>query len=361
MSERRPHILFTVLDWGLGHATRSIPLIRELLRRGARVTLAGEGSSLELLKQEFPDLESHTVNGIQVNYPHPRLLYVWMFLQAIRIQITIRKEHLAFGQLAKKIRPDAIISDNRYGAWVENIPSYLICHQLQVLLPSGISGFQSLFNRLYIRLFTPFREIWVPDLEASPGLAGILSHPPAVPKRVKYIGLLSRFKAVQTDAEHRSDEITAVVSGPEPHRSILEKKLVELLGQQTLPSLLITGKPQEDRTISKRGNLQIVSHLDSDQMTIRLMKSDVLILRPGYSTLMDLCALGRSAICIPTPGQTEQEFLAELHKSNPIKVIHQNDLQSLPLLLGNKQIGGFSFPVNTGVKSAIDRLLESIA
>jgi UDP-N-acetylglucosamine:LPS N-acetylglucosamine transferase len=173
--------------------------------------------------------------------------------------------------------------------------------------------------------------------------------------------LLSRFNAVQTDAEHKSNEITAVVSGPEPHRSILEKKLNDLLGQLTRPSLLITGKPQEDRTVSKRGSLRIVSHLDSAQMTIRLMKSDVLILRPGYSTLMDLCALGRTAICIPTPGQTEQEYLAELHNSSPLKVIHQNDIQSLPALLENELSGCFSFPVNTGVKSAIDRLLQSIA
>ncbi|MFM1745675.1 MAG: hypothetical protein RLZZ630_1612, partial [Bacteroidota bacterium] len=197
MSDRRTHILFTVLDWGLGHATRSIPLIRALIRNGARVTLAGEGSSLELLQQEFPQLESHTVEGIQVRYPNARLNQFWMFFQAIRINFSIRKEHRAFIALSKKIKPDAIVSDNRYGAWVKDIPSFLICHQLQVLLPSGLSGLQNLFNRLYRPLFSPFREIWVPDLEAPPGLAGILSHPQVIPERTRYIGLLSRFNQFQ--------------------------------------------------------------------------------------------------------------------------------------------------------------------
>jgi len=361
MSDRRPHILFTVLDWGLGHATRSIPLIRALIRNGARVTLAGEGSSLELLKQEFPQLESHTVEGIQVRYPNARLNQFWMFFQAIRINFSIRKEHRAFIALSKKIKPDAIVSDNRYGAWVKDIPSFLICHQLQVLLPSGLSGLQNLFNRLYRQLFSPFREIWVPDLEAPPGLAGILSHPQVIPERTRYIGLLSRFNQFQSETVSDEPEITAVVSGPEPHRSALENQLRALLVIQPCPSLLITGKPQENKNEAQDHMMRIVNHLDTQKMTTRLRNSRLLILRPGYSTLMDLCALGKSAICIPTPGQTEQEYLASLHESNPLMVIRQNELNTKAVLLKDAPAGRFTFLVNTGIDGTVDRLLQSIA
>lgn len=361
MSERRPHILFTVLDWGLGHATRSIPLISEILRRGARVTLAGEGASLELLRQEFPELEHHIIKGIRIRYPRSGMLHLWMFLQAFRLSFTIRKEHSAFRVLVKKIQPDAIISDNRYGAWVEGVPSYLICHQIQVLLPAGLAAVQPLFNRLYLRLFKPFREIWIPDMEQAPGLAGILSHPEQRPLHSRYIGLLSRFNSTTGQEISSKHEVTAVVSGPEPHRSSLVSRLKELLRKQDYPSLLITGEPQEEKRETVQGMLKTVSHLDTKSMMYRLMCSQVLILRPGYSTLMDLCALGKTAICIPTPGQTEQEFLARLHQHKPLMVLRQNELNDGTDPFGIFRDGRFPYPVNTGVENTIDHLLKSIA
>ena len=353
------HILYTVLNWGLGHATRSIPVIRTLLSQGHSVTLAGEGDSLLLLQQVFPELPAHILKGIDVRYPLHRPLAVSMLLQSRTILAAIRNEHIATEKLAAQINPDLIISDNRYGAYASNIPSVLICHQLQLLLPQGYRIFAGPVQSLYRTFLRPFQQLWVPDLAESPNITGNLSHFRGVEKfPVRYIGPLSRLPEFNSADIHDRYDIFTIISGPEPQRSELEKILKQQLSGRKESVLIVRGQPGMNDDFTE-GNIRFVSHLSPEAMKHHFITAGKIISRSGHSTLMDLCAVQRSAICIPTPGQTEQEYLARLHAAAG-RVIHldQKNPDITTALNSYHQLTPFNFPVNEGISSALSSILN---
>lgn len=356
------HVLVTVLDWGLGHATRSIPVIRELVRRNIRITLAGEGPSLDILKTEFPGLPCRFLPGIQVRYPDSGKILLWTLKQPLRFLIAIRKEHREFSKLVQELKPDAIISDNRYGAFSHHIPSFLICHQLNLQLPAGLRIFKPLLDKLYLRLLKPFTEVWIPDVDNFPGLGGILSHSKNESIKKLFIGPLSR---IEDEGNYISDigkryDILVVIGGPEPQRSILEKRLLKELSLSGFSAIVLPGRPPgpDDNSYA---NIRIACNMPASEIRHHLMQSRYIVGRPGYSTLMDLCSVKRSALCIPTPGQTEQEYLGKLHsQAGHILTVNQNEKRILSFLPDLEKCKVFSIPVNKGISNAIDRLTELI-
>jgi UDP:flavonoid glycosyltransferase YjiC (YdhE family) len=307
------------LNWGLGHATRCIPIIRELQKQGAGVVLATDGRALELLRQEFPELTATALPGYDIRYPGANMIWN-MVLQLPRILWTAGQERRAVHQLAAHHKIDGIISDNRYGCHSGVARSVFITHQLNIKVaksaraaPDRLPTFSLFlektanhFNRRYLR---HFEECWVPDVEGEPDLSGELGHgmKTGTKRNLKYIGALSRLR--RYEVPRRYDAI-AVLSGPEPQRSFLEE---EITGQaKMLPHrfLIVQGKTEnrEQHFIGK--NVEVVSHLTSNELNDALLASGVFIGRSGYSTIMDLARLGLHAILIPTPGQTEQEYLA---------------------------------------------------
>jgi hypothetical protein len=174
-----------------------------------------------------------------------------------------------------------------------------------------------------------FHECWVPDEEGQNNLAGELSHAvklPAIP--VKYIGGLSRFK--KKDVEEIKDHLLITLSGPEPQRTILENKIIDEVVNYNGTATIARGLPAERNIIPSTNTIHFHNHLSSEALNNEAMKAELIIGRSGYSTVMDIAALQKKSMLIPTPGQTEQEYLADhLMQKQFAFCINQNELSLL--------------------------------
>jgi UDP:flavonoid glycosyltransferase YjiC (YdhE family) len=319
-------ILISPLDWGLGHASRIIPLIDKHLELGDNVIIAGSGMSLNLLKKQFPHLQSIEIPSFTMRYSAGKS-QVWAVAKAFPSLIYYSiKEHKALKRIVNEENIDFIISDNRFGLFHKTVSSAYITHQLLIKLPKGWTWLEPFVAFVHRYIINKFTECWVPDFEDSENaLAGELSHPTKLPKNVKYIGALSRFnfseRSVGTHGSCVSNQILAILSGAEPQRTIFENELLTSL--QNNPSeniILIKGKIEAEQKITKVGKVTVYNYMNTEQLQEYILKADKIICRSGYSSIMDLYALGKlkNATLIPTPGQTEQEYLAE-YISNHIK------------------------------------------
>ena len=308
---KQPTVLVCPLDWGLGHATRCIPIIRQLIETGAQVILASDGPQLQLLRSEFPQLEYILLPGYKVKFSRYIPLSLRMVLDAPRLLLKIKKEHKVLKQLIQKHKIDIVISDNRYGLWNRNIHSIIITHQLNIIPPLWLRPFERLLHRRTHQFIEKFNECWIPDAAGKVNLSGKLSHGLNLPGNARFIGLLSRFDREKTETESKSHyKIVAIVSGPEPQRSLFEESLLAQLPLNNLPSLLIRGLPGNTSIHKQNELLDIADHLTAKQLEVILHSKPLVICRAGYSTLMDIAITGNKAILVPTPGQTEQEYLA---------------------------------------------------
>jgi len=303
-------ILVAPLDWGLGHATRCIPVIYELLSQNIDVWLAGEAPQEILLKQEFPDLPFLYLRGYRVKYGSSGLgLISSIFRQVPRILRTIRQENDWLKEVVKKYKFDAVISDNRYGLNHPHIPSVFITHQLNIKSPLGKWSESILQERNY-RFINRFTECWIPDEETEDGLGGQLSHPrlrPSIP--VHYIGILSRLK--KENSEEKKGHLLISLSGPEPQRTLLENKAIHDIGHYNGTATIVRGLPGETNMIPSTNDLRFYNHLSTGEMNKEIQLAEYVISRSGYSTVMDMAIMGKRSILIPTPGQSEQEYLAK--------------------------------------------------
>ena len=298
----KKRILVAPLDWGIGHATRCIPIIKALIAHQFEVVIAADSRPLHLLTTEFPNLEMIRFSGYDIKYPKFLPMSISMLLQSPKILLALKKEHQLLEKIIEDYAIDGVISDNRYGLYNKKVPTVFITHQLQIQSPY-FSNFIKDFNYKYINKFD---ACWVMDDEKN-NLAGSLSKPNTLPNNTIYIGPQSRFEKWE---EEKKYDFLAIVSGPEPQRTILEKGLIKALKDREEKSIIVLGKP-ELNTSEQLGNLTIKSHLNAKDLNTAILQSDLIICRPGYSTIMDLAKLGKKAIFIPTPGQTEQEYLVE--------------------------------------------------
>jgi hypothetical protein len=306
-------ILLAPLDWGLGHATRCIPIIHSLQKYGAEVILAAEGATAILLKKEFPLLQVLPLKGYRVRYGASRQSFFLKLLSQVpSIQFTINQENKWLKELILTRTIHAVISDNRFGLYNKNIPSVYITHQL--FLETGKSWLNTLAQNIHYRFIRNFNECWVPDYEGDQNnLAGKLSHPVKPPKvPVKYLGASSRFK--KEEAIIVSD-LLILLSGPEPQRTLFENQLFEQLKTNKRSVVLVRGLPAAQQIPFELPNVKIYNHLPAAQLSSAIQQSEWVLARAGYSTIMDLAALQQKAILVPTPGQGEQEYLASyLHQ-----------------------------------------------
>lgn len=321
---REKRILVAPLDWGLGHATRCIPLIRELLARGARPYLATSGRAFHLLEKEFPGLPLLPLASYGVRYPGERLL-LQLALQAPRILAGIWREHAQVRQLVGRYRLDGVISDNRLGAFSKQVKSVYLTHQLHFMAPvPRLAALAAGVHHWFIRRYD---ECWVPDTPLAPGLAGALSHPPL--SRTRYIGPLSRLSPSISPAEFRYD-LLVLLSGPEPQRTRLEERLLEQLSGIDQQVLLVQGITEKEERWQAAPHIQCISYLRGEALEAALKSSRLVVCRSGYSTIMDLARLGHRALFIPTPGQTEQLYLARLLRERQIAYAVEQSEIDLP-------------------------------
>ncbi len=303
-------ILVAPLDWGLGHATRCLPVIAALQALGASPVLGCAGPAGVLLRSECPELPFIDLPAYAIRYPQGSMV-LSIASQMPRFLWSMRREQLLLRELVRRHELSGVISDNRYGLFGENTPSVLLTHQLWPRIPHSLISppIQAILGR-WIRRFD---ACWVPDILEAPGLAGVLSHPARHPNTA-YLGPVSRFKAMPALSGTR--DILCLLSGPEPQRSRLEELLLPQLEATGKEVLVVRGLPHR-KTIDRKGKLEIHAHMRAAELNRAMAESRLILGRPGYSTIMDLKQVGGRAIFIPTPGQTEQEYLAErLHRHN---------------------------------------------
>lgn len=300
-------MLVAPLDWGLGHATRCIPLIHGFLDAGMEVVLAAEGAQAALLLREFPSLECLPLFGYRARYTRSSwALPFTMMLQSPQLFNIIRKEKAWLAETIETHGIDLVISDNRYGLSSDKIPCIFITHQLTIKAQFG--WLQTILQKINYRFINRFSCCWVPDAAGNENLAGILSHPkklPVVP--VHYIGLLARFAPQQTEKKY---DVCIVLSGPEPQRTLLEKKIVQELISVEGKVLLVRGKPAATDILALPAHVTVYNHLPTEDLQLLVRQSQLIVSRSGYTTVMEMVGLGKKMLLIPTPGQTEQEYLA---------------------------------------------------
>ena len=232
-------------------------------------------------------------------------------------------DHYYLRQILAREHFDWVVSDNRFGLFSKDTHSVYITHQLYPILPKRLKIFQPIARAVHACIYKRYHEVWVPDYaDSSNNLSGELSHGGCFDQKAKYIGPLSRFgtiepleqpKAVRT-LEPLEPNTLAILSGLEPQRTIFEQELLRRFATSEEKVLLVRGKLSEPHTVIRKGNITIIPSIADDEFMVAAQHAHTIIARSGYSTIMDLEALGvlDKAELYPTPGQSEQEYLASL-------------------------------------------------
>ena len=327
-------ILWSALDWGLGHTIRCVPLIENYLKAGHRVSLAGNQQQIKIWKQYFPENDYKLIKGYAIKYQHKnRNLSLAILKQIPKILKTIRYENKWIKKILEQEHFDYIVSDNRYGFYHKKIPSIFITHQLHIKLP--VRFFQKILNsKLHSYLNTHFNQIWVPDLsDLNKNYSGSLSHP--APKilssKLNYIGILSRFSNFNKPLLNTTKYHTLfLLSGPEPQRTIFEQIiLTETALYPNESFLLIRGcfNPTPLK-IKIPKNTSMIDHVNASELWSLLFQAQSIVCRSGYTSVMELVGLNLPLIFVPTPQQTEQEYLANyLNKVHHFPYFSQSDFR----------------------------------
>lgn len=313
--KRKPNILVCPLDWGIGHATRCIPIINELIQQNANVILGADNQPYTLLKKEFPQLQMIRFPGYEFSYPGNDKMALKMVKQAHTILSGIKAENRFLGNLIQKLNIDAVISDNRFGVYNNGIPSIFLTHQVSIKVPPKLKILDTILYKLNKHYISKYNECWIPDWESEFSLSGDLSHKKPKLSNTYFIGPLSRFGKNRRKIEQNYKfDFAVIISGPEPQRSIFEEIVLKQVKEFKGQGVVVLGKPGFDgpQNVSKK-NITIYPHLGSRELEELIADSKTIICRPGYSSIMDLVVLGKQAVFIPTPGQTEQEYLAEYY------------------------------------------------
>lgn len=326
-------VLFCVLNWGLGHATRSIPVIHELRKMGAEVIIAGDGASARLLKNEFPHLQHLPLPSIEVRYPSGIWLFPYLILKALSLLPKLIYERYLVKKYIAKYMITHLISDNRPFSYFKQVKTAYITHQVRMK-----PAFIGLAHRFF---FFRFHEVWVPAPQAGDALTGNLAKGAWPRKKVKYIGYLNVFKLSKN--LKKKYKYLVVLSGPEPQRTLLEQELIEQMEASGRPCVLIRGLARKKKPVlPKLKYVKVFSFADSKKIIKYLELSECLLARPGYSTLMNLAGTHIKGVFIPTPGQTEQLYLAKNLEKNQIAICAKQGGIHLESLLENvRQSKGF--------------------
>lgn len=345
-------ILVAPLDWGLGHSTRCIPIIQDLLQRGAVPVMGADNGPLALLRSEFPALEHVRIPGATIRYSKSGSQLWSMVRQFPEMVRSVRAENALFDRIRRDLHLDAVISDQRFGLRARDLPSVLITHQVFPFTPIAQGALRKLNQRHIVR----FDRCWIMDEPEAPGLAGELSHGRDLPANARYIGTVSRMHPSDVTEAARF-RIVAVISGPEPHRTLLDGILTDQLQRIEGQHLLVRGLPGK-ADHEQRGNVTCAPHWGSAELAAAMAAAEMVVSRSGYTTLMDLVALGRSALVIPTPGQAEQEYLGALHSRTGrflVQAQHQVDVKAA---LDDVSTKAHLEPMvgQTGLEQALDEL-----
>lgn len=318
-------VLIAPLNWGLGHASRCVPLVRRRLAQGDEVLLAGCGESLSLLRRHFPDLRVVELPSLELSYSSGDS-QVFAVLRALpKIVRQSIWAHRILRRLLRREPIDLVISDNLFGFWSRRVHSVYITHQLRIPMPGRNKMLESIAMWAHRQVWRHYDEVWVPDYEdPTRALGGTMSHIRRKDKRIRYIGPLSRFegcRGMELESDYKGYDIVAVLSGLEPQRTLFEERICSLYAGRKARVLIVEGKINCPPTRLQHGNITRVAHLNDTDLAAALLSAGWIISRSGYSSIMDLAALGvlyTKTEVVPTPGQPEQVYLAILHGFSPV-------------------------------------------
>ena len=355
----RPRLLICPLDWGLGHAVRCVPVIRALKRAGAVPVIAADKGPWDLLKKEFPDEEFIRFPGVTVTYPSAGgSMFLGMLRQSPQLLAGIQKEKAFVEKAVAELNIQGVVSDNRFGAFSRRVPSVYISHQIHI--QTGNRFTDALARMQHAGYMKRYRHVWIPDAAGDENLAGKLAHGKHIPEHATYIGALCRFTKPLTDT-NPTYEAALILSGPEPQRSLLEDDFLAQIGAFPHKKfLLIRGKKEPLETVPP--HLTQIPLADHHDIQHAYAQAEHIICRSGYTSVMEMAAVGRSAWLIPTPGQTEQEYLARhLHGRHWFSFVRQDlfKLEDVWKEIPSKNRRAFVQPSNT-LAQAIQAFLSEI-
>jgi len=332
--ENRNRVLVCPLGWGLGHASRLIPIIERFQKSGDTIIIAGDELQILYLKEFFPDIKTLNFPSFKVKLAKGSNQLIPILGIAIRLPYHTLREHFVLKGIVKKHRINLIISDNRYGLWCKGIKSILITHQLSVLFPKPFKFIGPVGAWFIRKISRKFSFCWIPDYPGVNNLAGDLSHLPILPLNARYVGLLSRFQKLSLKVNTQEWDLVGIASGPSPQREILIDLISNLARINNLKALIIKGNPSEGTKVIEKGGIFYAGHLNDVDFQRAIQSSKYLITRAGYSTIMDLAAIGIAGLIVPTPGQTEQEYLANYLSSRGIfKSCKQYELEKIGIAI----------------------------
>jgi UDP:flavonoid glycosyltransferase YjiC (YdhE family) len=333
-------VLVAPLDWRLGHATRCIPIIRMLLDQGQEVVLAAKGAPAALLSEEFPSLPVVPIVNYNIRYAATPLLLKLKFPQMLaRVFYCAWLERRQTRRIVERHGIGAIISDNRFGCHCRSVPSVYLSHQLLVKMPHGFSFLERPLWMGHRWAMGKFNELWIPDLPGEDNLTGDLTRRFPLPTNHRFVGLLSRFGgSPSTGGPANELDLLVMLSGPEPQRTQLENVLLPQLRSYQGKAVVLLGKAGSHTSAPLSSTVTVVSHMRTSESVELVRNAKAIVCRGGYTTIMELLSLGKRAVIVPTPGQTEQEYLCGRLAAKGLFVVRQQE--SLDLAEGLAALKG---------------------
>jgi hypothetical protein len=360
--DKKYNILICPLEWGLGHAARMIPIARRLRELNHNVIIASGDEHLELFRNEIPDLSCISFPGFKPGYSRHFPQYLHLLFKIPQLLWQIFSEHHRIKKIISDNSIDILISDNRFGLWNSNLTTVYVTHQTLIPLPHLLRFLEPVGVALHRQIIKKYSFCYIPDLPGEMNLSGRLSHGFKQTANTRYVGILSRFSESEDNLKRntlRSDYNTIILSGPEPQRGILREKLLYLLKSIDTPAIVFEGKPEKSGETTGMGNITFYGHLPGRRMRDLIEGSRNIITRSGYTTVMELVSLKRSALLIPTPGQTEQEYLAEyLSEKGWFKSVSQSEIDDIRSL--DIEEADFPDEINQQSRILLDAALKEL-
>lgn len=299
-------ILVAPLDWGLGHASRCVPIVQFLVEQGFDVIIGGSGGSLAYLQKRFPNLVSVELPSAKMSYGKHGMVSLPFMFSMLRFARNIRMEHRELEKIVAEKSVDYVFSDNRLGLYSSLVPSFYMTHQLN--FDTGfLNGFSAkMMKHLHQRYINKYRCCFVPDVGGELSLSGKMSDSEF---EVRHLGPLSRFYGKTVERIDGNFDLL-LLSGIEPQRTILENIFIEKYSAMPDVRLHIVRGVADGAALSLPSNIAYENAPSDDRIASLIVSAGRIFCRSGYSTLCDLAALGRLAVLVPTPRQPEQEYLA---------------------------------------------------
>jgi hypothetical protein len=355
------NILICPLEWGLGHAARMIPVATRLMESN-KVFVGAGPMHLELFRSELKGPEYIHFPGFRPGYSRHLPQYLAMLLKTPLLLYHIISEHTRLRKIIREYSIDIVISDNRFGLWNSSIKTVYFTHMLRIPFPRALKSLEQLGVLLHRLIISRYSFCFIPDLPGELNLSGRLSHGLKLPANARYAGILSRFSTPRNLAgDFGFRHYTVILSGPEPQRSILRSSLINALKQKEHITVILEGRPDQEDRPRQNGKFIHYSHIGAAGFAELVKTSEGIISRSGYTTIMDLVTLGCSALLIPTPGQTEQEYLAEYMSARGwFSTMRQEQMSGNVMVPGTKSAWPESIVAESRIllEKALGELLE---